>query len=106
MSWFLTTQTDCVLPFPPGMAARIFHLELHAGRAREGRELRRLLPRRRQALPHQRRRRPPRQDLGLPEQDMRADFGRYVELILVIYFHLANFFRSRMWWILSRSHCF
>lgn len=79
------------------MAARIFHLELHAGRAREGRELRRLLPRRRQALPHQRRRRPPRQDLGLPEQDMRADFGRYVEFILVIYFYLANFF--------SQSNC-
>ncbi len=56
-----------------GVAAGLGQPQLHARGPRKGRQLRRLLPRRRQALPDLGRRRQARQDLGLPEQGVRAD---------------------------------
>lgn len=70
------------------VAARLVAPELHARRSREGRQLRGLLPRRRQALSRVGRRRSTRQVVGLPEQELRADArGTHAEHLLCGFSH-------------------
>lgn len=62
-------------PHGQDLVSRLVGAQLHDGGARQGRQLRRVLPRRGQAVPRHDRRRQNGQGLGLPQQELRSDDG-------------------------------